>query len=348
MEVEGSWYHRPCFKCMAPNCNTSLTLRNFQVAALEGAELDGMTGRPVKVLVCKDHVPMPKHSLTSDSLSFKHTTSAPKPSVSGIHRSIMGDRTKVGSLAGISSPSSSSPKVFSAADNYGKLRSPRSLDEGSHAPFLKAASSTSSSSKKHEEEKDKKEEEKKQEDEHTSHTSAPAGGGGNTLPKFRNGRFVVQAADPIAVAHKEAEDAQDVHKDDGSFRNIPVHHRDYEHPDAAETKDLSEGHEGRDSQIISSGIAPGGTGAGERDDGLEDNKQGRIFTMKGATTSTDTEETHPKETDLSFSSKLMEQHRRRAGGVHDTDDEKDSAVDDDEWDAAPTDDHSRRERAVGM
>jgi len=297
---------------------------------------------------------MPKHSQTADSLLMKHTTSAPKPSISGIHRSMMGDRTKEGTWAGMSSPSSSSPKTttssFSSADQRGKSHSPRSLDQGSHAPFLKAAAAAASTSHKKEDHEEEEDEKTKYEDEHTSHSSTAAGG--NTLPKFKDGRFAVEAADPIAAAHKEAEDSQDVHKDDGSFRNIPVHHRDYEHPDAAETQDRSESHkgEGGDSHIISRGRAPGGGSDAndEWDDGLEDNKQERIFTMKGSTASTGADSTESKKTDSSFSSKLMEQNRRRAGGIHDTDDEKDSAVEDDEWDAPPTDDHSRRERAVGM
>ncbi|ORZ27209.1 hypothetical protein BCR41DRAFT_300025, partial [Lobosporangium transversale] len=90
IDAEGKWYHRACFKCMAPDCKTGLTLRNFQMAALDDSEIDPLTKRPLKVLVCKDHVPMPKHSFSRDSLSLKHTLSAPKPSMAGIHRSLMG------------------------------------------------------------------------------------------------------------------------------------------------------------------------------------------------------------------------------------------------------------------
>ncbi|OAQ36293.1 hypothetical protein K457DRAFT_65386, partial [Linnemannia elongata AG-77] len=79
MDAEGRWYHRPCFKCMAPNCGTSLTMHTFQMAALDES-----------VLVCKEHVPMPKASLSSDSLSLKHSTSVPKPAMAGLHRSFMG------------------------------------------------------------------------------------------------------------------------------------------------------------------------------------------------------------------------------------------------------------------
>ncbi|KAG0057969.1 hypothetical protein BGZ89_001693 [Linnemannia elongata] len=244
MDAEGRWYHRPCFKCMAPNCGTSLTMHTFQMAALDESVIDEMTRRPLKVLVCKEHVPMPKASLSSDSLSLKHSTSVPKPAMAGLHRSFMGDRSKSGHAEdGEHTPI--------------KTHSPRSLDQGSHANFQKGeltkeqkdaplsvstAATSLASSKSHDA------------NAHTpkSTESEVRSMSTTTLPKFHNGRFTVApssaTADSMAISHTAAEDAQDPTKDDDSFRTIPVRHRDYGHTEG----DLKE----------------------------EDNKQDRVFTMK--------------------------------------------------------------------
>ncbi|KAF9095130.1 hypothetical protein BGX23_000989 [Mortierella sp. AD031] len=249
MDAEGRWYHRPCFKCMAPNCVTALTLRKFRMAALDGTVIDKMTSRPLKILVCKEHVPMPKASVNSDSLGLKHIASAPKPSMAGLHRSFMGDRGTHGEEDG---------------DHIEKTHSPRSLDQGSHAHILKglakehkdvplsvSTASLLASSKSHDP--------LHSSSSSSAHTPKSAiepevcSMSTTTLPKFRHGRFTVgpTTTDSIVASHTATEDAQDPTKDDDFFRTIPVHHRDYGHTEGAST--LEE----------------------------EDNKQERVFAMKG-------------------------------------------------------------------
>ncbi|KAG0352798.1 hypothetical protein BG005_007813 [Podila minutissima] len=223
LEAEGRWYHRPCFKCSALNCRSSLNLRNFQMAALDDSVLDPMTNRPLKVLVCKDHVPMPKHSNDAASLSLSHTASAPKPSIPGLHRALMGER-----VAGLTDDT----------DNERK-ESPRSLDQGSHGLIMKEMGLTPASSTQPPTTEPKKS---------TGHDGSASASGltgepksmpTSTLPKFRSGRFTISAEEDSLLS---AAEAQEPNKDDDSFRNLPVHHDDYD---------------------------------------LEDNKRERVFTLKG-------------------------------------------------------------------
>ncbi|KAG0280397.1 hypothetical protein BGZ96_001567 [Linnemannia gamsii] len=367
MDAEGRWYHRPCFKCMAPDCGTSLTLRTFQMAALDESVIDEQTHRPLKVLVCKEHVPMPKASISSDSLGLKHSTSAPKPAMAGLHRSFMGDRTK----------------GYNAEDGENtptKTYSPRSLDQGSHANILKgltkehqdaplsvstAAASLSSAPKFHD----------VLHSESSAHAHTPKSAESEvrsmsttTLPKFRSGRFTVapSTSDSAAVSQTAAEDAQDPTKDDDSYRTIPVRHRDYGHTEDATTVE-------------------------------ENNKQERVFTMKGSQSTHDShqddlldphaelrdvdvsletvadvsersehdhlhinpkdehaleeaefkapheEKEEQKLVDMAFHSKMMTQSTKNEHSKKD-----DVEVDDDEWDSAPMDDYSRRDTIAGM
>ncbi|KAF9161335.1 hypothetical protein DFQ26_004659 [Actinomortierella ambigua] len=64
------------------------------MAVLDENATDEETGRPLKVLVCKQHVPQMKSSLGTDSLEMKHKTSAPKTSMQGLHRALMRDFAK--------------------------------------------------------------------------------------------------------------------------------------------------------------------------------------------------------------------------------------------------------------
>ncbi|KAG0039461.1 hypothetical protein BGZ82_008199, partial [Podila clonocystis] len=209
IDAEGRWYHRPCFKCSAPNCHSSLNLRNFQMAALDDSVIDPMTNRPLKVLVCKDHVPMPKHSINADSLSFSHTASAPKPSVSGLHRALMGDRGQ---------------GQHDDASNEHK-ESSRTLDQGSHRPIMKDVGLTPGSSTTPATEPEKTT------GGHSRSTSASSLTGElksmptSTLPKFKHGRFTISAEEDSLLS---AAEAQEPNKDDDSFRNLPVRHDDYD------------------------------------------------------------------------------------------------------------------------
>ncbi|KAG9070789.1 hypothetical protein KI688_008329 [Linnemannia hyalina] len=368
MDAEGRWYHRPCFKCMAPNCGTSLTMRTFQMAALDESVIDELTRRPLKVLVCKEHVPMPKATISSDSLSLKHSTSAPKPAMAGLHRSLMGDRSKDGQAEeGEHTPT--------------KAYSPRSLDQGSHANFLKggltkeqkdaplsvSTAATSLTSSK-------------------SHDALHSGGSSanahtpksaesevrsmltTTLPKFRGGRFTVApssaTADSMAVSHTAAENAQDPTKDDDSFRTIPIRHRDYGHTEGdleeednkqERTFTMKTSHNNKHSShdIYNEDLLDPHAELRDVDVSLEtvedvskhiDHDHIHI-NLKDAHAVDEAEVKAPhdeKEDDklvsMAFQSKLMDQHSKK----------DDAEVDDDEWDATPADDYSRRDTVAGM
>ncbi|KAF9966857.1 hypothetical protein BGZ70_001023 [Mortierella alpina] len=275
---------------MAPNCNTSLTLRNFQMAALDDSVLDEMTGRPAKVLVCKEHVPMPKTSFGTDTLAFKHMTSTPKPSMPGLHRSLMGER-------GSATNTLSSSTMTMDQKHVG---SPRSLAQGSHAEFLnnlkhaeskadgeeerdqdKDASGTENKSQKQAEQQQKqqqqqedaKEKGKETEKEKATSSSSSSSSATTTLPKYQRGRFTISDSDSITVAHAAAEDAQDPTKDDDSFRNLPVRHEDYGHKEGHTAEDSDEAKNAQDAEDWDQA---------EEKDEEEDHKQQRVFTMKGS------------------------------------------------------------------
>ncbi|KAF9983882.1 hypothetical protein BGZ75_004548 [Mortierella antarctica] len=248
------------------------------MAALDDSVLDEMTGRPAKVLVCKEHVPMPKTSFGTDTLAFKHMTSAPKPSMSGLHRSLMGDRAS----AALSSSSSSSSST--TGQKQQNVSSPRSLAQGSHAQFLKNMNGASKVDAEEEEEggesKSNKRDEQQQnakekENEEPSSSSSTTT---TTLPKYQRGRFTISDSDSIAVAHASAEAAQDPKKDDDSFRNLPVRHEDYGHKEghtAAEDKEEATKNAKDDAEDWDQA-----EDKGEEEE--EDHKQERVFTMKGS------------------------------------------------------------------
>jgi hypothetical protein len=184
--------------------------------------------------------------------------------MAGLHRSFMGDRTKDSHAEG-------------GEHTPTKTQSPRSLDQGSHAHILKgmtkehkdaplsvltAATSLSSSSKSHD---------ALHSDGSSAHKHSPNSAESEvrstlttTLPKFHKGRFTVapSTSDSIAVSHTAAEDAQDPTKDDDSYRTIPVRHRDYGHTEGAAA------------------------------DEKEDNKQERVFAMKGSHNTDNSHDSH--------------------------------------------------------
>ncbi|KAG0366392.1 hypothetical protein BGZ54_005400 [Gamsiella multidivaricata] len=307
MDAEGRWYHRRCFKCMAPNCNASLTLRSFQMAALDDSIIDPLTHRPLKALVCKDHIPMLKHSINKDALSLKHTTSTPRPTIPGLHRSMMGSR-------GLESKD----EDFMEEQDNTRPFSPRSLDQGSHAEIFKSLGTENIANSEEEDNVD-------------SEYSAPT----TTLPKFVHGRFTVsRVSDPVTASHVEAKMAQDPNKDDDSFRNIPVHHSDYEHKDghtAMEAEDGSWDDDGDDD-----------------DNEEEDHKQERVFSMKRGDAEDATEQEQTALGDMTFSSKLMEHMKHGRSESKEAVEDSPKAVNDDEWDAIPTDSYSRCEIIAGM
>ncbi|KAI8600598.1 hypothetical protein EDD21DRAFT_430843 [Dissophora ornata] len=324
IDVESRWYHRGCFKCMAPDCNTSLTSHTFQMAALDDSVLDSTTNRPLKVLVCKKHVPMPKHSLNADSLLFKHATSTPKPSVQGLHRSMMGSR------------GTTDHKESVIGYGSGKINSPRSLDQGSHAKILKDLKTT----QEMEHEKEEEEEEEEEDDYYKKDSTYGDDDEGSmeegelkvhsmektTLPKLHQGRFTASAvSDPVTTSHVAAASALDPTMDDDSFRNIPVRHSDYEHKDGHTTKEDDDEWDDHERS--------------------EDHKQEHTLSMK------DSAEHEEKSLgNLAYGSKLMDQkkHGRNVGKDAEADDKVVDDDDDGEWDAAPTDDFSRREAEAGI
>lgn len=316
-------------QCSAPNCHSSLNLRNFQMAALDDSVLDPMTNRPLKNLVCKDHVPMLKRSINADSLSLSHTASAPKPSIPGLHRALMGDR-------GVG---------YSDDANNERKESPRSLDQGSHRLIMKGMGLIPGTPTKPTTETEQTSGHSRSASESSltgELTSMPT----STLPKFKNGRVTISAEEDSLLS---AAEAQDPTKDDDSFRNLPVHHADY--------------------------------------DQEEDNKQERVFTLKGHSknlssssgdhsseveVSLETEEDveqrvqsehsnvdlkdhyqveeaeikapageDKKLVELAFHSKMLDQEQ------HHKDESHHKAIEEDDWDA-PTDSASRRETVAGV
>ncbi|KAF9204435.1 hypothetical protein BGZ49_005294 [Haplosporangium sp. Z 27] len=337
INAEGKWYHRGCFKCMAPDCNIGLNLRNFQMAALDNSVIDPLTKRPLKVLVCKDHIPKPKTSLNSDSLAFRHTNSAPKPSIPGLHRSMMGERGP--EVQGSDSPrsiGSQSPRSLDQSSHAEALRgfkgpqSPRSLDQGSHAEALRNL-------QKQKEERENESENmnegsddwdmegvKKSEPEVISMQT-------RAVPMFRNGR-VATVADPVAVSHVAAGEAQSPTKDDDSFRNIPVRPSDYDHQEGHFTQVKEEEEEESD----------------EWDDPVdEDEDFTRPPVMKSGTDTAKIEESLEKKIeDVTLGSPKTFGYMRTE--TKDTVADNEKAVDEDEWDTTPADDLNRREAIAGM
>ncbi|KAF9107177.1 hypothetical protein BGX27_008853 [Mortierella sp. AM989] len=345
--AESRWYHRGCFRCMAPDCNIALTLRNFQMAALDDSVIDPLTKRPRKVLVCKEHVPMPKSSINADSLEFKHTTSVPKPSIPGLHRSMMGERglEHHEDVVGSNTDGINSPRSLNQGSHADTLRgmsgfhSPRSLDQGSHAEALKGFNG---SQKKNElEEKEGAEDEwatEKQEEslgKEKQPESPIVTMRTTTVPMFRNGRLGT-VTDPVVVSHVAAAEAQSPTKDDDSFRNIPVRPSDYGHQEGHAAKGQGEKEDSDDW-------------SDPEDEDDKDFKRPRVFGMKGgdstfASSSKIEENLEKKLGEITFGSKLARGHEPTESTNTVADNEK--TVDDDEWDTVPADDFSRRETAA--
>lgn len=343
-------------------------MHTFQMAALDESVIDEMTRRPLKVLVCKEHVPMPKASISSDSLSLKHSTSVPKPAMAGLHRSFMGDRSKDGHTEDGEHPPT-------------KTHSPRSLDQGSHAHFLKGglpkeqedaplsvstAATSLTSSKSH----DALHSGGSSANVHTpkSAESEVRSMSTTTLPKFRHGRFTVEpssaTADSIAVSHTVAEDTQDPTKDDNSFRTIPIRHRDYGHTEGDLEKEdnkqervftmktshnnnthssydihnnnLHDPHaELRDVDVSLEMVEDVSKRADH--DHLHINLKDEHAVEEAEVKASHGEKEEHKVVGMAFQSKLMGQHSKK----------DDAEVDDDEWDTTPADDYSR-ETVAGM
>ncbi|KAF9167657.1 hypothetical protein BGX21_000142, partial [Mortierella sp. AD011] len=314
--------------CMAPNCNISLTLRNFQVAALNDSPIDPVTKRPIKVLVCKDHVPMPKASLNADSLAFKHTKSAPKPSIPGLHRSIMGRRgpEKYRNIVG---------------SNTDRIDSPRSFEQSSHTEALKEFSGSQKKGQVEEKtendgwdnsKEEKGSEEIKQPEPKvlTMQTTA--------LSMYRNGRLASPVASPVTVSHDPAEEAQSPTKEDDSFKNPIVCPGEYGHQDGHDTKeheDQKDDSDGWDDPV---------------DEDEEDSKRPRVIGMKESNATISPvkveESLKKKQGDMTFDDKLS--RGRGRSDSRDTIADNDKAVDEDEWDTTPSSDFNRRETVAGM
>ncbi|KAK3822974.1 MAG: hypothetical protein J3Q66DRAFT_397447 [Benniella sp.] len=279
IDVERQWYHRACFKCMAPG-----------------------------FVVCKDHVPLPRHSLTAEALALQHAANAPKPSVPGLFRTVVGER--------VADIKEGEPVI---GYHYDKPESPRSLDQGSHAEIMKSLRA----SQYH----DKGKGDGKEDNCSTPTSTLNRTYSGSTLPKYRQGRFTVpaMASDPEAVPHLEAEESQGSTRDENSFRTLPVRHSDYEYQDQRARQSNVPGQENDQDSW-------------DDDRNWEDNKQERIFTMKE--TNMGGEASEKSLENLAFSSKWME-HKNHENG-------QSKAVDDDEWDVAPTNDLGRREIIAGI
>ncbi|KAG0006657.1 hypothetical protein BGZ65_005546 [Modicella reniformis] len=289
-------------------CNASLTIRNFHLAALDDKNLDPMTRRPRKVLVCKDHVPMPKASLNVDALTFRHTTSVPKPSIPGLHRSMMGER---------GGESKEGESVFGYYRR--KTGTPKSLDQGSHAEILK-------DSRAQEKRKDKGCYTPTTTTIRTETTST------TTLPKYRQDQFTISAvvSDPTTVSYLATGETQDPVNDDDSFRTLPVRHSDYEYQqDQADSwdddTDVDDNKQER-AFMMKSTITGDETATDvvkEVDMSLEDLV-------------------------LSSKLMEHNKHRRHESAESFKEDQRHKAAAEDEWGTTPTDDLGRREVIAGM
>ncbi|KAF9583614.1 hypothetical protein BGW38_009029 [Lunasporangiospora selenospora] len=312
-------------QCMAPDCNAMLSLRTFHMAALGSKEMDPLTNRPLKVLVCKDHVPMPKHSLTSNSLSIKHPTSVPKPAPPGLYRSLMGDRgTRDGG-------------DIDAGAVAERPHSPRSLAEGSHSQILRDMAFVQGDSNN--------------QPTPTSHLSN-------------------SNADSLAVSRVENEEALDPTKDDRSFRDLPIRHRDYESNEKdSEVDEIDSVFATKETASASPAFANKleetllnrSSSMSAKDEDFEvslETPEDVAMRMKQTHQSLDMSNEHQVEqaeikaphgeleeaklVDLAFSSKLMQNR-------HEMNKEEESkTVGEDEWDTTPADDYSRREPIAGL
>ncbi|KAF9349285.1 hypothetical protein BGX34_001879 [Mortierella sp. NVP85] len=162
------------------------------MAALDDKVLDPMTHRPRKVVVCKDHVPLPRHSLTADALALQHAANAPKPSVPGLFRTVVGER--------VADIKEGEPVI---GYHYNKPESSRSLNQGSYAGIMKGLRASRYHGKGKDDEK---------EDNSTPTSTSNRAHSGSTLPKYRQGRFTVStiASDPET---KESQDSRDDDRD---------------------------------------------------------------------------------------------------------------------------------------
>ncbi|KAG0259765.1 hypothetical protein BG011_002376 [Mortierella polycephala] len=394
MDAEGRWYHRPCFKCMAPNCNTPLTLRTFQMAALDDSVLDESTRRPLKVLVCKEHVPKPKHTHYAHALSKKHTAISTsksndvlKPSIPGLHRSLMGER---GFKGGVPMVSATSGGAVGGSSGHGSvekgLGSPRSLDQGSHAEILKGLQAEKGKQNKEDRDVERGEPDRShahkdnREPQHKQHSDEV-----QSIPL--SGLTVTGATDSVTASHTEAEKALDLTKDDDSYRTLPVRHGDYGH------------HEGHTAKDEDDDMTTKKRNQEAEDEENEDSKQERDFTKNNIHTTTATTKSfgtgrNYDDYDIDASLETTEDVAERVHRDHlnvnledlkqveaaeikaphgdaeehklvdmafsskmmqqrqkqggDTPDGEDQAVDDSEWDAAPMDTFSRRAPVAGM
>ncbi|KAF8952356.1 hypothetical protein BGZ52_006578 [Haplosporangium bisporale] len=314
------------------------------MAALDDSVLDPMTNRPLKVLVCKDHVPTLKHSSNVDSLSLSHTTSAPKPSTPGLHRALMGER-------GVG---------HSDDANNERQESPRSLDQGSHGLIMKGMGLTPGSSTKPTTETEKI-------SGHSRSTSASSLTGElksmptSTLPKFRSGRFTISAEEDSLLS---AAEAQDPTKDDDSFRNLPVRHDDYDQEEDNKQERVFT-LKGQSKNLSSS--------SGDHSFLTNEDKKGSHEVEVSLETEEDVEQRVHKEhskvdlkdysqveeaeikaptdedkklVDLAFRSKMLGPEELGPEELH-KDESHHKAIEEDEWDA-PTDSVSRREAVAGM
>ncbi|KAG0242941.1 hypothetical protein BGW41_003106 [Actinomortierella wolfii] len=227
VEADGRWYHKPCFKCSAPGCTTSLTIRTFQMAVLDENVKDESTGRPLKVLVCKNHVPLPKSSLGTDSLELQHTTSAPKPSMLGLHRALMGSKSESGDgsqLTPNSAGSYMSPLSASTPRSAGGKDSDRAGYESLSRQFgafgigdsTSEESNDKSSAKKGTGDVEEGQTEGKNED---SKLTAPT----SMQPNSKDNKTLMSEKKTKATLSEE-----DQEEEDNSFRTLPVTHDDYE------------------------------------------------------------------------------------------------------------------------
>ncbi|KAI9201845.1 uncharacterized protein BJ171DRAFT_461933 [Polychytrium aggregatum] len=123
VEAAGHWYHKGCFKCADAECGISLNLKNFKAA--NGA------------VWCEKHLPKPKATTVSDSVSVMHALHAPKKTTEGLHKTQVG----TGEAPSFGLDTISTQHALAAPkkpiENIGNIQKGAGQDDPSQAPATK-------------------------------------------------------------------------------------------------------------------------------------------------------------------------------------------------------------------
>ncbi|KAF9974977.1 hypothetical protein BGZ73_001506 [Actinomortierella ambigua] len=291
IDADGRWYHKICFK----------------MAVLDESVMDEETGRPLKVLVCKQHVPQIKRSLGTDSLEMKSKTSAPKPSMLGLHRALMGDAGRTEGDASRSPRSGSSHSKGPSFETTPRNTGP--LSAGSVGDSLSRQFNTLSLEENGGDSEAK--------NHHTQSVTRNDSKDNDAETKTEGTTVAKEEPVPKSSSHEEQEE------EDDSFRTLPVSHDDYEvQPPAAKPhhppKHDEDEDEKREREFSAKSTTVDDTPEGGRDE-VDEVEVG------------DKGDESPKRVSLTMDKKFAIPEPPRQGRVES--DNEDAQDDDDEWDA---------------